>query len=510
MTESKNLRLGVVFSYINIAASLIVSLLYTPFLLGSLGQQQYGLYNMGQAAVSYLGLAEFGFGNAVVRYSAKYRAEGNDEKTAGLYGVFMYIYGFLALLILTLGMLLIAFVDRFYTVSTGDEGYRQLRIIMLIMVINLSFSFFATPFSAIITAHERFTFAKVNNLIYTLLKPLVMIPLLLWGYKAITMSLVTLILTVFMHCANIIYAKRRLHIRINLNRRELDFGIVKEIIGYSFFIFLGTIVGQLNDYADSVILGVISGEIAVAVYSVGYILNTYMQQIPTTVSSVFFPRVTKQITAGASMEEMSELMIRIGRIQFYLAFLVCSGFALFGREFIYLWTGSDYAAAYWIVLVLAIPAVIPNIQVIPVLVIQAQNKHQFKAILYVVCAILNVALSIPAGLKWGPIGCAACTGLTTILTKGIAINWYYTKKIHLQIGTFWKTILLLLARLICIVPTGIFLNYLIKDASWISLSGKVVVYSVLFAVYAYFACLNKEEKYLLTETINKFRRLKRI
>ena len=509
MNESRNLRLGVVFSYVNIAASLIVSLLYTPFLLSSLGQQQYGLYNMGQAAVSYLSLAEFGFGNAVVRYSAKYIAEGNREKTAGLYGVFFYLYSFLAAVILVLGLLLCAFADRFYTVTAGVEGYRQLRIIILIMVLNLSFTFLAAPFSAIITAHERFTFAKINNLIYTILKPVVMIPLLIWGYKAVTLSLVTFALSLLMQAANVFYAVRVLRVKINLRRRALDFSVIREIVSYSFFIFLGTIVGQLNDHADTVILGVITGEIAVAVYSVGYTLNTYIQQIPTTVSSVLFPKVTKQITAGASMEEMSELMIRIGRIQFYLAFLVCSGFALFGREFIFLWAKQDYSAAYWIVLVLAVPAVIPNIQAIPVLVIQAMNRHQFKAILYVVCAILNVAFSIPAGLKWGPIGCAACTGVTTLLTKGFVINWYYERKIGLRIREFWKTIGLLFLKLLGVVPIGILLNLAFRNAAWLPLVGKNVVYVLAFAAYAYFVCMNEGEKAFVTGLLQKLRRVRR-
>ena len=102
MESTKNLKLGVIFSYITMVAGIIVSLTYTPFLLNSLGQQQYGLYNMGQSAVSFLGLTEFGFGSAVVRYASKYRAEGNENKTAGLYGMFMRLYGVLAMIILVL------------------------------------------------------------------------------------------------------------------------------------------------------------------------------------------------------------------------------------------------------------------------------------------------------------------------------------------------------------------------------------------------------------------------
>ena len=71
MENKKNLQWGIILSYITMFAGIIVSITYTPFLLRSLGTQQYGLYNMGQAAVSYLGLTEFGFGNAVYKIFIK-------------------------------------------------------------------------------------------------------------------------------------------------------------------------------------------------------------------------------------------------------------------------------------------------------------------------------------------------------------------------------------------------------------------------------------------------------
>lgn len=494
MSENRNLKLGIIFSYITMAAGIVVSLTYTPFLLRALGTQQYGLYNMGQAAVSYLGLAEFGFGNAVVRYSAKYRAEGNKEKIASMYGMFLYIYGFLGALILGVGSLICLFSDHIFTVSTGTQGYFELRCIIEIMVLNLALTFFNTPYSSIITAYERFTFIKITNLVYTLLKPVVMIPLLIWGYKAIALSIVTFIFQQCLNFANVFYVRKVLKVDICLKREKMDFGILKEIIGYSFFIFLGAIVGQLNDNADNVILGIISGEAAVAVYSVGYQVNSYIQQIPSVISSVFFPRVTMRVTEGSSMEEMTDLMIRIGRIQYYILFLICSGFCLYGKNFIQLWAGEEYSIAYWIVLVLIIPAIIPNIQVIPVLIIQAMNRHQFKAVLYVVCAVLNVAFSIPMGIKFGPLGCAACTGITTFLTKGIVINWFYAKRIHLGIARFWKNIILLSIRFIPIVMGGYWISKVLPSGSWFDLFLQIIIYVFVFGIYVMCICFDKKEK----------------
>ena len=215
MENKKNLQWGIILSYITMFAGIIVSITYTPFLLRSLGTQQYGLYNMGQAAVSYLGLTEFGFGNAVIRYSSKYRAEGNEKKAESVYGLFLYIYSLLAIIIVIIGGVLCLFCDQFYTVSTGSEGYKQLRIIIIIMVVNLALTFTMTPYSSIITSYERFSFIKITNLIYTILKPVVMIPLLLWGYKAIALSIVTLVLQQLLNLANVIYVKKVLHIIIN-------------------------------------------------------------------------------------------------------------------------------------------------------------------------------------------------------------------------------------------------------------------------------------------------------
>ncbi|MBE5745093.1 MAG: lipopolysaccharide biosynthesis protein [Clostridiales bacterium] len=504
MESTKNLKLGVIFSYITMVAGIIVSLTYTPFLLDSLGQQQYGLYNMGQSAVSFLGLAEFGFGSAVVRYASKYRAEGNENKTAGLYGMFMRLYAFLAMIILVVGAVICILSSYIFKVETGARGYFELRMIILIMVVNLALTFATQPYHAIVQSYERFTFIKIADFIYTVLKPLVMIPLLIWGYKAIALSLVALVLQQMLNLIHVLYVHGKLHVKISFKKKDMDFSIFKEILGYSFFIFLGMIVGQLNDGTDNIILGIVSGEIAVAICSVGYQLYGYIQQIPGIVSSVFFPRVTSQITNGATMEDMTNLSIRVGRIQFFLAFLLCSGFALFGQEFIYLWVGEEYAIAYWIALALALPAVIPNIQAIPVQVLQAVNKHQFKSILYVICAVLNVATSIPAAIYFGPLGCAICTGLTTLVTKGIIINWYYKKKIGLGIGRFWANISILLLKLAPLVAVGIGINFLLPNVSWLWLFLKIGIYSVLFAVYAFCLGMNKEERGLVTGFMGGF------
>ena len=92
MGGSQNrIRQGILLSYFSMGLSVIVSLLYTPFLIKNLGQQQYGLYNIAASVIGYLSLFNFGLGTAVVRYSAKLRAENRENEIRSVYGLFITI-----------------------------------------------------------------------------------------------------------------------------------------------------------------------------------------------------------------------------------------------------------------------------------------------------------------------------------------------------------------------------------------------------------------------------------
>ena len=82
------LKAGAILSYVSIGLNNIVGLLYTPFMLRMLGQNEYGLYSLVASVVSYLTVLDLGFANAIVRYTAKFRAEGKIREQC------LYAHGF--------------------------------------------------------------------------------------------------------------------------------------------------------------------------------------------------------------------------------------------------------------------------------------------------------------------------------------------------------------------------------------------------------------------------------
>src|SRR5699024_7570352 len=129
-----------------------------------------------------------------------------------------------------------------------------------------------------------------------------------------------------------------------------------------------------------------------------------------------------------------------GRIQFILMSLVLTGFIFFGRPFIRVWAGVDYYQSFPVALLLMIASFVPAIQTIGIEIQQAKNMHQFQSWVYLTIALGNILLSIPLAQRYGAVGAALGTTVAVIIGNGIIINWYYHKKIGLNIIGFWQDI----------------------------------------------------------------------
>ena len=80
MHNNKEIKLGAILSYLIIFANMIIGVLYTPILTSKLGQSEYGLYSLVTSIISYLTILDFGFGNAIIIYTARYRKKNEKEK----------------------------------------------------------------------------------------------------------------------------------------------------------------------------------------------------------------------------------------------------------------------------------------------------------------------------------------------------------------------------------------------------------------------------------------------
>ena len=76
---------------------------------------------------------------------------------------------------------------------------------------------------SIITAYENFVFQKLVGIVRIILNPLVMIAMLLIGYRAIGMVVVTTIFNVVTLLINYWYCKKRLKIQVRFGHFQWGF-----------------------------------------------------------------------------------------------------------------------------------------------------------------------------------------------------------------------------------------------------------------------------------------------
>ena len=97
------IRAGAALSYVSMALSTIISLVYTPIMLDRLGDSEFGVYQAVLPIISYLNLLSFGLGSAYVRYYSRFRAAGDKRGCAKLNGMFLITYLVLGAAVLAIG-----------------------------------------------------------------------------------------------------------------------------------------------------------------------------------------------------------------------------------------------------------------------------------------------------------------------------------------------------------------------------------------------------------------------
>ncbi|WP_455537611.1 lipopolysaccharide biosynthesis protein [Terrisporobacter sp.] len=493
------LKIGVILSYFQLILGNIISIIYTPIMLRLLGQNEYGLYNLSSSTISYLGLLSFGFGSAYIRYYSKYKAKKDEESIRILNGTFLIIYSVIALITLLAGIILIKNIDVIFKNGlTQNEIYKS-RILMLFMVFNLAISFPMSVFLSNITANEKFLFQKLVSSLNTVINPFVMLPILIMGYKSIGMVIATTVIGIINSGLNIWYCFNKIGIKFKF--RKIDFSLIKEISIFSSYIFLNMIVDQINWNVDRFLLGTYKGTSAVAIYGIGSQFNTYYMNFSTAISNVFIPKINRIVSESDNSVELTEIFTRVGRIQFIILSFILSGFIIFGKYFIEnIFAGSEYKMSYPVALLLMCPVTVPLIQNLGIEIQKAKNMHKFRSVLYFLIAIGNLFMSIPLCKYHGVIGCAIGTSITMILGNCILMNWYYHKKIGLDMLYFWKNIVNFIPGLIIPIISGVIMIFIgINTIGRFLIMG--IVYIVIFLISIYKISMNKYERQLFIEPL---------
>lgn len=497
---------GVILSYLSQLFGVLSGMLYTPYMLQTLGQSEYGLYSLVSSTVSVLGMLNLGFSGCYLYFFNKYSAEKDEKAVARFNATYFIIFMVIAALTLICGAFIYFNMELFFGDGLTADEYEKASILVAIMIANMATSLPITVFSSGINAHGKFIFENGYSLVSALLAVVINILVLACGFGSIGLSFVALAFTALKLIIFAIYGLRVL--KMNFCFTGLQMAMVRTMFSFTLFIFLNQVINYLNGQLDKVLLGRFAGTAVVAIYSVGSSLNGYFQSFGSSIAGVFGPQIN-EIASKAEAEHQEEkgnahltdVFLKVSRMQVFVLMLVFTGFVLVGREFVILWAGEEYIESYYIAAILMLSGSVGYFQSVGETIQRAKFKHQVRSIAFLIMSVVNVCISIPLIMVAGAFGAAVGTTLVNIAGNWFFLNWYYYKKLHLEMKRYWKNILSILKWVVLVFICGIVIVNVMNVEGWIMLGAFVVIYSLLYCAVCWRFATNEEEKQMIKQLI---------
>lgn len=497
------IKKGAFLNYVIIFLTNVIGIILTPFILNHIGKAEYGVYTTIGALIGTISILDLGLNNTIVRFVAKYRAENDKKGEENFLATSMLIYACISLFIVVLGISFYGYIDTYFT-KMNPEEIKIAKVIFSLFIFNLALGLPGGSFTAICTGYEQFVFPKMRNIIRYIIRSITIVAVLIYGGGAISIVIVDTLFNIIIIIITGYYVFNNLKVKFKIHNITKRF--LKQIFSYSTWIFIFALVSVFQWKAGHWVLGRIATPEVLAIYGLGIVLGTYYGAFSSAISSVFLPRATKMTVGNASGEELTTMMIKIGRISFMVLMYILLAFALYGNQFVFLWVGKELGVEAshetWLIAMLIMLAyTMPLVQGFGNSILEAKGKLRFKAVLYISFLFLGVILGAFLAKKFGAFGMISGTVTGWIIVQNV-MNFYYHRVIGLNIFRFFKELLnktILIVFLIFII--GYAINY-IPGSGWINFVIKAISYSIVYALLMYNLALVAFEKELFYNTIS--------
>ncbi len=450
--RARQRRVGGAMAYVQIAMNICIALAYTPFMVRTLGQANYGLFAIAGAMASYLVILDMGLADSVVRRLVGLHGKDDRQGERDFLGSMLSLYGALGLVV------------------AGN------------------------PLNATLVAHERFMFLRSLEMATLVLVTATNIAALLMGGGVVSVVVIASIGAACATMAKWLMVWKRLG--LPLMPRPVRRAQVTEMSSYAAPIFVSMVVEQIFWKLDNLLIGARLGAAAVAVYAIGVMFNKYFMSFATAISRVMMPDLIRRIDAGADDATLTDYLIKISRWQAMVLMLVLSGLVLFGQQFILAWMGPEFGLSYWVLVFTLCPYAFEMIGNVRNILLQVKGLLWWRAGIFLAAALLNIPATLLAIQHWGLIGAAICTG-TGLLAAYLGTAWVLSNKAGIPVFVYQREVWRGIApALMLAAACGMLLRALLPDVGWQAFALKVVLYSAVYVCLMWLVGMNRDERSL--------------
>lgn len=486
-------KAGALLSYGALAINILIGLLYTPWVIRSIGTDDYGLYTLALSIISIF-VFDFGLSTAITRYLSKYICEGSQQKANDCLGLVYKLYIRIDIIILIVLILVYIFIPHIYEKLTSEE----INKFKIVYIIASSFSFLSFPFiplNGILVANEKFVQLKTCDIINKLTIVCLMSFCLLSGYGLYALVGVNAVAGLCTILLKLFFIKRDTQTKANFkytNKTEQ-----RQILSFSGWVTVTSICQRMIFNIAPTILGIMSGSVSIAILGVAITIEGYAYTFANALSGMFLPKVSWIL---AKDKNILPLMIKVGRLQLIIISAFIVGFVCLGNQFISLWVGDRFSGTYICAIMLLVPSFFQLPQEVASTALVAAKRVKQQAIAYIAMAIANISLAFILAKYYGAVG-VALSICCAYLLRTVILNIIYYRELNIDIKSFFKNCYfrMLPAISVCFLITFAFCR--LDLPGWGGLILKGTFFIITFSVSIWFLALNGDEKQLLSSLL---------
>ena len=414
----------------------IIELWMTRFLIDHLGVTLYGIIPTTTAMVSYAGLLSLTLTSSVGRFIA-INLDGNQVQKSKIY----FTSGFFGLVmlggaVLTLAFFTAPFLNRVFTIPTGQEG--TFIILFLMVIISSVMGAICSPFMVSAFVTHRFYLQNLLNFASKILRSGIIVigfiflgsSLNIVGIGYFSMGFMTLILSVLL--------AKKLTPQLTIDKKFFRWNALREMGRMGGWVALDQIGTLLYLSTDLIIINLLLGPEKAGFYAPLLQMVILMRLLTPAMSNLFAPIAIEYIAKG----DFATLSFQIQRAIKFLGLVLALPIGMicgFSGIILEKWLGTSFAGFGPLVWLLLGPQVF-FLAIDPLYnVNRGMNKVKIPALATLFGGIVNVILSIffISYFKMGLYGVAISNiisfGLRTVLFTPIYSCLYLKENIFTYI-----------------------------------------------------------------------------
>lgn len=319
-SNNKRIFKNTIFLYVRMFIILVVSLYTSRVVLRTLGEVDYGIYNVVGGVVAMLGFLSNTMSSATQRFLSFEIGKGNKDKLKKVFSssVFLFILFSLVCLILaeTIGLWFV-----YSKMNIPVERRDAAMFVFHFSVMTFVVSIIRIPYNALIIARERMDFYSKISILEVVLK-LSIVYLLVSGsfdklklYGLLMFTVVLLVTFGYWIFCRLQFEESKLQLK------KHDIEIYKGILSFSGWSLFGSLSNMLMDQGVNILLNMFFGPAVNAARGIAYQIKAQVMSFVGGFQTATNPQIIKYYSVGQT-DEMKKLLFRGSKITFYLLLLI--------------------------------------------------------------------------------------------------------------------------------------------------------------------------------------------